>query len=71
MSAETFMWVLLAVGVSVLIGVIAWAYNLIVRKDYYVEADDLSMADLFKRYKKLPMQTQDLIKDMAEGHDDS
>lgn len=70
MSPETFMWVLLAVCVSVLIGVIAWAYNLLVRKDYYVEADDLSMADLFNRYKKLPMQTQDLIKDIAEGHDD-
>tara|TARA_R110001632_G_scaffold132625_1_gene247118 strand:- start:228 stop:443 length:216 start_codon:yes stop_codon:yes gene_type:complete len=71
MSAETFMWFLFGVGALVLVGIGLYAYHLFVRKDYYVEVDDMSMADLFKQYKKLPIATQDLIKDIAEGHDDS
>lgn len=71
MSAELFMWLLFGIAVLGLIGITLYAYHLFVRKDYYVEADDMNMADLFKQYKKLPVATQDLIKDIAEGHDDS
>lgn len=65
MSIYFVAFILAVLAVAVVLG---YAYVLW-KKDYIVEADDLSMADFFRNYKTLSVEKQDLIKDIAE--DDS
>lgn len=58
---------LLGLALLVLIGalIIAVSYMYFV-KDYWIEVDDMSTKQLFEKYKSLPVEKQDLIKDIVD-----
>lgn len=58
---------LLGLALLVLIGalIVAVSYMYFV-KDYWVEVDDMSTKQLVEKYKSLPVEKQDLIKDIVD-----
>lgn len=58
---------LLGLALLVLIGVliVAVSYMYFV-KDYWIEVDDMSTKQLVEKYKSLPVEKQDLIKDIVD-----
>lgn len=58
---------LLGLALLVLIGaiIVAVSYMYFV-KDYWVEVDDMSTKQLVEKYKNLPVEKQDLIKDIVD-----
>jgi hypothetical protein len=58
---------LLGLALLVLIGalIIAVSYMYFV-KDYWIEVDDMSTKQLVEKYKSLPVEKQDLIKDIVD-----
>jgi uncharacterized membrane protein len=58
---------LLGLALLVLIGalIVAVSYMYFV-KDYWIEVDDMSTKQLVEKYKSLPVEKQDLIKDIVD-----
>ena len=58
---------LLGLALLVLIGalIVAVSYMYFV-KDYWIEVDDMSTKQLVEKYKSLPIEKQDLIKDIVD-----
>ncbi len=53
----------LLVLISALIVAVSYMYFV---KDYWVEVDDMSTKQLVEKYKSLPVEKQDLIKDIVD-----